>query len=92
MHLNYDKSYLTAHDSTSHDVMINYMLDGIQYLCTCNFNTCLSLFHVSWTGGLNHNKPFLLVLNNRRSRAQIWWRLSSSLRSSCKDKFWCLEA
>ena len=70
MHLNYDKSYLKTHDSISLDVMINYMPDGIPYLCTCNFTVCLSLFHVLWTGGLNHNKPFLLVLvlDNRRSR------------------------
>ena len=28
-HLNYNKSYLKAHDSISLDVMIYYMLDGI---------------------------------------------------------------
>ena len=69
MHLNYDKSYLKAHDSISLDVMINDMLDGIPYLCTCNFIICLSLFHVLWAGGQNHNKPFVLVLDNQRSRA-----------------------
>ena len=63
MHLNYDKSYLKAHDSISLDVMINYMQDGSPY----NFTVCLSLFHVLWAGGLNHNKPFALVLDNRRS-------------------------
>ena len=63
MHLNYDKCYLKAHDSISLDVMINDMLDGIPYLCTCNFTVCLL-----WAGGLNHNKPFVLVLDNRRSR------------------------
>ena len=42
MHLNYDTSYLKAHDSISFDVIINYMLDGIPYLCTCNFTVCLS--------------------------------------------------
>ena len=68
-HLNYDKSDLKAHDSISLDVMINYMSDDIPYLCTCNFTICLSLFHVLWAGGLNHNKPFVLVLGNRRSRA-----------------------
>ena len=71
MHLNYDKSYLKAHDSISLDVMINYMLAGIPYLCTCYFTVCLSSFHMLWAGGLNHNKPFVLklVLDNRRSRA-----------------------
>ena len=67
--LNYDKSYLKAHASISIDVMIYCMLGGIPYLCTYNFTECVSLFHVLWTGGLNHNKPFLLVLDNRRSRA-----------------------
>ena len=52
MHLDYGKSYLKAHDSISLDVIINYMLDGIPYLCTCNFTVCLSLFHVLWAGGL----------------------------------------
>ena len=58
-------------DSISLDVMISYMLDGIPYLCTCNFTVCLSLFHVLWAGGLNHNKPFVLVLvlDNWRSCA-----------------------
>ena len=60
MHLNYDKSYLKAHDSISLDVMINYMLNGIP------FTICLSLFHVLWAGGLNRNIPFVLVLDNRR--------------------------
>ena len=69
MHLHYDKSYLKAHDSISLDAMINYMLDGIPCLCTCNFTVCLSLFHVLWAGDLTHNKPFVLVLDNRRSRA-----------------------
>ena len=69
MHLNYDRGYLKAHDSISLDVMINYMLHSIPYLCTCNFTVCLSLFHVLWAGGLNHNKKFVLVLDNRRSRA-----------------------
>ena len=69
MHLNYDNSYLKAHDSIFLDVMINYMLDGIPYLYTCNFTACLSLFHVLWAGGLIHNKPFVLVLDNPRSRA-----------------------
>ena len=60
MHLTYDKSYLKTHDSISLDVMINLMLDGIPYLmCTCNFTICLSLFHVLWAVGLNHNKPFV---------------------------------
>ena len=71
MYLNYDKSYLKTHGSIYLDVMINYMLDDIPYLCTCNFTICLSLFHVLWAGGLNHNKQFVLVLvlDNRRSRA-----------------------
>ena len=56
MHLNYDKRDLKAHNSISLDVMINYMLDGIPYLCTCNFIVCLSLFHVLWAGGLNRYK------------------------------------
>ena len=90
MPFNYDKSYLKAHDSISLDVMINYMLDGIPYLGTCNFTVCLSLFHVLWAGGLNHNKLFVLVLDNQRSRAHMCWRLS--VWSSCKNKFWCLEA
>ena len=69
MHLNYDKSYLKAHDSIiALDVVINYMLDSSPYLCTCNCTECLSLFHVLWAGGLNHNKPFVPVLDNRRSR------------------------
>ena len=63
--LNYDKSYLKAHAS----IYIDVMLGGIPYLCTCNFTVYMSLFHVLWTGDLNHNKPFLLVLDNRRSRA-----------------------
>ena len=67
--LNYDKSYLKAHDSISLDAMINYMLDSIPYLCTCNFTVCLSLFHVLWACGLNQNKPFVFVLDDRRSRA-----------------------
>ena len=50
-------------------IMINYMLDGIPYLCTCNFTVCLSLFHVLWAGGINHNKLFVLVLDNRSSCA-----------------------
>ena len=64
MHLNYDKSYMKAHGSISLDVTINCMVDGI-------FSVCLSLFHVLWAGGLNRNKPFLLVHvpDNRRSRA-----------------------
>ena len=69
MYLNYDKSYLKANGSLSLDVMINYMLYGIPYLCTCNFAVCLSWFRVLWAGGLNHNKPFVIVLDNRRSRA-----------------------
>ena len=69
MHLNYDNSYLKAHDGISLDVMINYMRYGIPYLCICNFTVCLSLFHVLWAGGLNHNKQFVLILDNRRSRA-----------------------
>ena len=52
---------LKAHESISLDVMIYYMLDGIPYLSTCNFTVCLSLFHVLWAGGPNHNI--------RRSRA-----------------------
>ena len=56
VHLNYDKGYLKALDSISLDVMINYMLDGIPYLCTRIFTVCLSLFHVLWVGGLNHTK------------------------------------
>ena len=51
MHLDYDKSYLKAHNSICLDIMINYMLDGIPYLCKCNFTECLSLFHVLWVGG-----------------------------------------
>ena len=92
MHLNYDKSYLKTYDSISFDVMINYMLDGIPYLCTCSFTVCLPLFHVLWAGGLNHNRPFVLVLvfDNRRPRAQMCRRLSAW--SSCKDNVWCLEA
>ena len=71
MHLNYDKSYLKAHDSISLDIMIKYMVDGIPYLCTRNFTVCSPLFHVLWARGLYHNKPFVLVLvlDNRRSRA-----------------------
>ena len=68
MHLN-DKSYLKAHASISLDVMINYMLHGVPHLCTCNITVCLSLFHAFWAGGINHNKPFVLVLDNRSSRA-----------------------
>ena len=77
MPFNYDKSYLKAHDSISLDVMINYMLDGIPYLGTCNFTVCLSLFHVLWAGGLNHNRSSVLVLDNQRSRAHMCWRLKS---------------
>ena len=68
-HLNYNKSYLKVYDSISLDVMIYYMLDGIPYLCTCNVTIRFALFHVLWAGGLNHNEPFVLVLENRRSRA-----------------------
>ena len=65
MHLNYDKSYLKAHDGISLDVVINNSIP----VCTCDFTVCLSLFHVLSAGGLNHNKPLVLVLDNRRSRA-----------------------
>ena len=61
MHLNYDKSYLKALDSISLDVMINYMLDAIPYLCTSNFTVCLSLFHVLWSGGLHHKYIYYRV-------------------------------
>ena len=60
MHLNYDKSYLKAHISIFLAFMINYMLDGISYLCRCNVTVCLSLFYVLQAGCLNHNKLHVL--------------------------------